>query len=98
MGFARLILREVEEAIGCFSRARVANPKLPRAHVGAATALALSGDGAAARLAAEELLALVPGYRLSQSMDGVTPTSPPRYRQFYEEVLRPGAAAAGVPV
>ncbi len=98
MGFARLILRELDEAIGCFSRARVANPKLPRAHVGAAISFALSGEGAAAQAAAGELLALVPGYRLSQSMDGVTPRSPERYRRYYEEVLRPGAVAAGVPL
>lgn len=97
-GFARLILREIDEASRCFSRARAANPRLPRAHVGAAISLALNGDTPAARLAAEELLALVPSYRLSQSMDGPLPTSPLRYRQFYEEVLRPGAIAAGVPV
>lgn len=98
MGFARLILREINDAHLCFSKARVSNPKLPRAHVGAAISSALSGSVAAARLAADELLALVPGYQLSQSMDGVTSISPARYRTFYDEVLCPGAVVAGVPL
>ena len=98
MGFARLLLRDIDEAVRSFTRGRVANPKLPRAHVGAAIALALSGDGSAARLASEELLELVPNYRLSQTMDACLPTSPLLYRQFYDELLRPGALLAGVPV
>jgi tetratricopeptide (TPR) repeat protein len=98
IGFARLVLGEIDEAVACFSRGRVANPKLPRAQVGAAISLALSGNVPAAQIAAGELLNLVPHYRLSQTIDGSLPTSPPRYRQFYEDVLRPGALLAGVPV
>lgn len=98
MGFARLLLGERDEALKCFSRGRIANPRLPRAHAGVAISLALSGDVAAARLATTELLKLVPHYRLSQTIDACSPTSPPLYRQFYEEILRPGADLAGVPV
>lgn len=98
MGFARLLLGETDEAVACFSRGRVANPKLPRAHVGAAISLALNGNVSAARLAAADLLNLVPHYRLSETIDACLPTSPPRYRQFYEEALQPGALLAGVPV
>ncbi len=94
MGFAHLMLGQVDEAVACFSRGREANPKLPRAQVGAAISLALSGDMTAARLATADLLVLVPHYRLSQTIDGCLPTSPPRYRKFDEEVLLPGALAS----
>jgi len=97
IGFARLQLGEVGEAITCFSRGRAENPKLPRAKVGAAVSLALSGDVPAGRLAAEELLKMVPHYRLSQTIDACLPTSPPLYREFYVQVLQPGATLAGVP-
>jgi TolB-like protein/Flp pilus assembly protein TadD len=97
-GFARLLLGEIEEAAACFSRGQVANPKLPRARVGSAISLALKGDVPAARLAAAELLNVAPHYRLSQTMDASLPSSPPRYRQFYEDVLRPGALLAEMPV
>lgn len=98
MGFARLLLGEIDEAVVSFSQGRVANPKLPRAQVGAAISLALSGDISAARVATTELLNLVLHYRLSQTIDACLPTSPPRYRHFYEELLYPGALLAGVPV
>jgi Flp pilus assembly protein TadD len=98
LGFSRLQLSQVDEAVTCFQRARAANLKLARAHVGASIALASSGDVEGARRASEELLLLVPDYRLSETIDACLPTSPPRYRQFYEEVLRPGALLAGVPV
>ncbi len=97
-GLSHLLLGDTAEAIRCFARARVANPKLPRAQLGAAISLALIGDVSAARLAATELLRLVPHYRLSDTIDGCLPMSPPRYRQFYEDILRPGAILAGVPV
>ncbi len=98
LGFSRLQLRQCDDAIACFSRARAANPKLARAHVGAAIAFASSGDVEGARRAAEELLLLVPDYCLSQTIDACLPASPPSYRQFYEEILRPGAILAGVRV
>jgi TolB-like protein/Flp pilus assembly protein TadD len=97
-GFARLVLGEFDEAVACFARGRAANPKLPRAQVGAAISLALSGDVSGARLATADLLDLVPHYRLSQTIDARLPMSPSRYRQFYEEALCPGALLAGVPV
>jgi TolB-like protein len=81
-----------------FSRARAANPRLARAHAGAAIALAARGDLAAAHLAAADLVRSAPSYRLSESIDASLPSSTPSYRQFYEEVLRPGAERAGVPV
>jgi len=43
MGFAHLLLGEIDVASACFERARVANPRLSRAHVGAAISLALRG-------------------------------------------------------
>lgn len=98
MGFARLQLGDFDEAIQCFSRARTANPKLPRANVGAAIALATSGDVTGARNATADLLALAPRYRLSQTIDACLPTSSPEYRRFYEETLRPGADLAGLPL
>jgi TolB-like protein/Tfp pilus assembly protein PilF len=98
MGFAHLLLGEPQEAVACFSRSRTANPRLPRAHAGAAIALALSGDESAARNAAADLLALVPHYRLSQTIDARLPNSPPAYRQFYERTLLPGATIAGIPI
>ena len=97
-GFAHLLLGNLGEAVTCFSRSRIANPKLPRAHFGAAISLVLGGDLVAARKATTDLLSLVPHYRLSQTIDASLPTSPPPYRQFYEEILRPSAAAAGVPL
>ena len=97
-GFAHLVLGENGEAAACFSRARSANPRLPRAQAGLAVALALSGDRDAAQQVAGELLNLAPHYRLSQTIDARLPTSAPRYRQFYEQVLLPGALVAGVPV
>lgn len=97
-GLAQLLLGDTAEAVGCFSRARAANPKLPRAQFGAAVSLALIGDLSAAKLAADDLMHLVPHYRLSETIDGCLPRSPPPYRQFYEDVLRPGAILAGVPV
>jgi len=98
LGFSRLQLVQFDEAIACFARARAENPKLARAHVGAAITLASNGDIDGARRAAAELLALVPNYRLSQTIDGCVPASPLAYRQFYDEILRPGAEQAGVPV
>ena len=79
-------------------RAQSANPRLPRAHVGAAISLALSGRVDAARHATSELQCIVPHYRLSETMDGSRPSSPPAYRRFFEEVLRPGAQLAGLPI
>lgn len=98
IGFARLQLGDVADAITCFARGRAENPKLPRAVVGAAVSLAVSGDIPAGRIATEELLKLVPHYRLSQTIDACLPTSPAPYREFYERVLQPGAVRAGVPV
>ena len=98
MGLAQLLQGQVDEAIECFSRARAANPKLARAHAWVAIALATKGDVPGARLAAADLLCLAPDYRLSQTVDACLPKSPPRYQQFYDEVLRPGALLAGVPV
>ncbi|MBR0641604.1 tetratricopeptide repeat protein [Plastoroseomonas hellenica] len=56
MGFGCLLLGDTEEAFACFSRVRVANPDLPRAYVGAAVSLALSGDVPAARPVAADRL------------------------------------------
>jgi adenylate cyclase len=98
MGLACLLLGQIDEAMACFSRAREVNPKLARAHMGAAIALAARGDVPSAQLAAADLLRLAPEYRLSQTVDACLPNSPPRYRQFYEEVMLPGALSAGVPV
>lgn len=98
MGFAHLLDGNIKEAVTSFSRSRIANPKLPRAHVGAAIALALSGDVSAARKASEDLRTLVPHYRLSQTIDACLPNSTPPYKKFYDEILQPGAEAAGVPV
>jgi TolB-like protein/Flp pilus assembly protein TadD len=97
-GFARLQLGETSAASECFFRARNANLKLPRAHVGLAVSLAGSGDIAAARRATADLLRLVPHYRLSQTIDACLPASPPAYRRFYENVLEPGAVLADVPL
>lgn len=97
-GFAHLLLGDGAAGFACFSRARVANPALPRAHVGAAVSLALAGDVEAARDAAADLLALAPGYRLSRSIDAGLPVSPAGYRRFYENVLRPAALQAGLPL
>lgn len=98
MGLVRLLLGQIDEAIDCFTRSRAGNPKLARAHAGAAIALAIKGDVPGAQVAAADLLRLAPDFRLSQTIDACLPTSPPRYRQFFEEVLRPGAVLAGVPV
>jgi TolB-like protein/Flp pilus assembly protein TadD len=97
-GYARLLMGEIDAAVGCFSRARVANPRLPRAGAGAAIALALRGDTTAARQASADLLKGVPHYRLSQTIDACLPTSPARYRRFHEDTLRRGAQLAGLPV
>jgi adenylate cyclase len=97
-GFAHLLLEDISEAVVCFGRARTANPRLPRAHVGAAISLALSGDLAAAQVATQDLLNLAPHYRLSQTIDACAPTSVSAYRQFYEEILRRGADAANLPL
>ena len=98
MGLARLLLGQIDEAVDCFVRARAANPKLVRAHLGVAIALASKGDLVGARRAAAELLHLAPDYRLSETVDACLPNSPPSYRQFYEEVLHRGALLAGVPL
>lgn len=95
-GFARLLLGEIGLAIDCFERACAANPQLPRAQLGAAVALVLGGDAAGARRAADRLLQLQPGFRLSRTMDGCGADSPPLYRQFFEDVLREGALRAGI--
>jgi hypothetical protein len=52
----------------------------------------------AARQATGELLRIVPHYRLSQTMDGSRPSSTPDYRAFFEDVLRPGAQLACLPI
>jgi tetratricopeptide (TPR) repeat protein len=52
MGLARLLVGQIDEAVDCFSRAREANPRLARAHVGAAIARSTKGNVASARLAA----------------------------------------------
>jgi len=98
LGFSRLQLRQFDEAAACFSRSRAANPKLARSHLGAAITFAISGDVGAGRRAANELLLLVPDYRLSQTIDGCVPASPAAYRKFFDDILRPGAELAGVPV
>lgn len=97
-GYAHLLLGRNEDAVTSFMRAQSANPKLPRAHVGAAISLALSGELDAAQKVTHVLLSIVPHYRLSQTMDGSRPSSPPAYRAFFEEVLRPGAQQAGLPL
>jgi tetratricopeptide (TPR) repeat protein len=98
LGLARLQLRQIDKAVECFSRARAANPKLARAHLGAAIAFALDGDVSRARAVGAELLSLAPDFRLSQTVEGCLPSSPRSYTQFYEEVLAPGARIAGVPL
>ena len=98
MGFARLLLGDFDEALKSFSRARSANPQLPRAHAGAAIALATCGDETGARAACSELLVLASDYRLSQTIDALSPRSAVEYKRFYEEILRPGAERAGLRV
>lgn len=97
-GFAHLLLADFGEAVSCFARARAANPRLPRAHAGAAISLALNGDLATARAATKDLLDLFPHYRLSQTIDARLPTSVALYEQFYEKVLVSGAKAAELPL
>lgn len=97
-GYAQLLLGATADAVASFMRAESANPRLPRAHVGAAISLALSGDMVAARRAAGSVLSIVPHYRLSQTMDGCRPSSSPAYRRFFEDVLCPGAQRAGLPI
>jgi TolB-like protein/cytochrome c-type biogenesis protein CcmH/NrfG len=98
IGFARLLLGQHDAALSAFARARATNPRLPRAQAGAAVALALGHEFAAARRAARELLDLAPHYRLGRTMDGCPPGAPAAWRRFYAEVLEPGARAAGLPV
>jgi tetratricopeptide (TPR) repeat protein len=98
MGLARLSLRQHQAAADWFARARASNPKLARAHAGLAIALALKGDVAEARIAACELLRLVPDYRMSQTIDAPFPASPPQYQRFYQDILMPGAGLAGIPL
>lgn len=97
-GFSRLLVGETEAAIACFARARAANPLLPRAHAGAAIALAHGGAIAAARRATADLVRVAPHYRLSETIDASGAWSPPAYRRFHDEVLVPGARRAGVPL
>lgn len=97
-GYAYLLLGAYEDAVTSFMRAQSANPMLARAHVGAAVSLALSGKSDEARRATNELLRLVPHYRLCETMDGLRPTSSVSYRNFFENVLRPGAEKAGLPI
>lgn len=97
-GYAHLLLSANDDAVMSFMRARSANPMLPRAHVGAAISLALSGDVDAAWQATSDLLRIVPHYRLSQTMDGSRQSSSPGYRRFFEDVLRPGAQRARLPI
>lgn len=97
-GFAHLVLGETGEATACFSRARSANPRLPRAQAGLAVALALSGERGAAQRVTAELLTLAPHYCVSKTIDACLPTSAPRYRQFYENVVHPAAIVAGIPI
>ncbi len=96
-GFADLIRGDLEQAADGFQRARSANPRLPRALLGVAVALALRGEETAGRHAASELLQLVPHYRLSDTMDGCRPDSAAPYRTFVERVLEPAARRVGVP-
>jgi adenylate cyclase len=97
-GYAHPLLGANEDAVTSFMRAQSANPMLPRAYVGAAVSLALSGKVEAARQATHEVLRLVPHYRLSETMDGSRPTSSSSYRKFFENVLRPGAEKAGLAI
>lgn len=97
-GYAHLLLGENDDALVSFMRAQSANPMLPRARVGAAISLALTGDITAARQTARELLRLVPHYRLSQTMDASRASSAARYQAFFENVLRPGAEQALLPI
>jgi tetratricopeptide (TPR) repeat protein len=98
MGLARLVLGQPEAAVAWFLQARASNPKLARAHAGLALALASKGDIPAARLAIPGLLQLAPDFRLSETIDAPFASSPPRYRQFYKEVMVPAAKTAGVPL
>jgi adenylate cyclase len=97
-GYAQLLLGAYDDAVMSFMRARSTNPMLPRGHVGAAISLALSGDVDAARQATRELLRIVPHYRLSHTMDANQSSSSPGYRKFFENVLRPGAEQAYLPI
>ncbi len=97
-GFARLQMGDTDEAVKCFSRAIIENPRLPRAHAGSAIALAIGGNLPAARKATTDLLDLVPGYRLSQTIDACFSTSPTAYRRFYTGLLLPGAEMSGLPL
>lgn len=96
-GFACVLTGAYEDASSSFMRAESANPLLPRAHVGAALSLALTGNVDAAPQATRRLLQLVPGYRMSQTMDGPRSTSSSRYAAFVESVLKPAADLAGLP-
>ncbi|UUX96319.1 winged helix-turn-helix domain-containing protein [Aquabacterium sp. J223] len=96
-GFALLLLDRPQEAVAAFEQARTANPQLPRAAAGLAIAHVRRGDAAAARSVAAELRTLAPHYRLSQTIDACRPGSSDGYRRFHDEVLRPGAEAAGLP-
>jgi TolB-like protein/Tfp pilus assembly protein PilF len=97
-GFSRLLIGETDAAVAAFARARAANPLLPRAHAGAAIALANADATAAAERATDELLRVAPHFRLSDTIDASGAWSPPAYRRFHDEVLVPGARRAGVPL
>lgn len=98
LGFAHLLLGEPAAAAARFEQARLANPRLARAQLGAAVALALDGQVAAAQRVAAGLLQQWPHFRLGQTMDACGPESAPAYRRFHDDVLRPGAQRAGLPL
>lgn len=98
MGIARLFLGEGEAAIHWYSLARASNRGLARAHAGLALALAFVGDTAAARRVAAELLQLAPNFRMSQTIHSPSAASPPKYGQFFDELLVPAAKSAGIPI
>ncbi len=97
MGMAHLLQGHSDRAIEWLLKAQASNPKLHRSSARLAAAYAHKGDDAAARLALESLLRVVPNFRLSQSPDAPGPHSPEAYRKLYEEIYLPAARRAGVP-
>jgi adenylate cyclase len=99
IGLVRLLQSRAEEAIVWFTRARGAAPEYPFTHSSLASAYALTGDSARARIELAEAKRLVPDNRYSSitRLKAISYLGPPKIRSLFETTFLAGLRKAGLP-
>jgi tetratricopeptide (TPR) repeat protein len=97
LGVGHLYLGHDDLAVEWLEKARTETPNRPNPLQHLAVAYAKKGDLVKAKATAAELLHIAPNFRLSNSTNYPSASSPEAYKKLWAEVYMPAANKAGLP-